>query len=177
MQQAVLKHLPDVQATYKSTHRDKDVYFTRECYNPYLEALPRTSYSLDFSSSRCSMRFMQSDFSEFPSIPEEIDWLRKTFPFFGDSNILQILCSVCLFVSERQGRSRRRLHQYRKQRRSIDYWPWPNPTSLEKVLQIVCLNCPFVLERQGRTRRRLHQSRNQLFCTGNSLNSSQMHSV
>lgn len=115
MQQAVLKHLPDVQATYKSTHRDKDVYFTRECYNRYLEALPRTSYSLDFSSSRCSMRFMQSDFSEFPSIPEEIDWLRKTFPFFGDSNILQILCSVCLFVSERQGRSRRRLHQSRNQ--------------------------------------------------------------
>ena len=33
MQQAVMRHFPDAQATYKFTHRDKDVFFTRKCFD------------------------------------------------------------------------------------------------------------------------------------------------
>lgn len=42
MQQAVLRHFPDVEATYSFTHRDPDVYFTRECYNLFVESVKRT---------------------------------------------------------------------------------------------------------------------------------------
>lgn len=41
MQQAVYRHFPKVQATYRFTHRDGDVYFTRECYKLFLEAISR----------------------------------------------------------------------------------------------------------------------------------------
>lgn len=42
MQQAVLRHFPNADATYRFTHRDKDVHFTRLCYERYLNALSRT---------------------------------------------------------------------------------------------------------------------------------------
>ncbi|EJD02414.1 nicotinate phosphoribosyltransferase [Fomitiporia mediterranea MF3/22] len=64
MQQAVLRHFPDVQATYRFTHRDEDVYFTRECYERYISTLPH--------------------FNELIATPEEIAWLRQTCPFFGE---------------------------------------------------------------------------------------------
>lgn len=41
MQQAVLHHFPDAQSTYKFIHRDSGVYFTRECYEQFLAAIPR----------------------------------------------------------------------------------------------------------------------------------------
>ena len=41
MQQAVLHHFPDVQSTYKFTHRDANVYFTRECYERFAASVPR----------------------------------------------------------------------------------------------------------------------------------------
>jgi hypothetical protein len=41
MQQAVLHHFPDVQSTYKFTHRDANVYFTRECYERFAASIPR----------------------------------------------------------------------------------------------------------------------------------------
>ena len=41
MQQAVLHHFPDAQSTYKFTHRDTDVYFTRQCYEQFVAAIPR----------------------------------------------------------------------------------------------------------------------------------------
>ena len=42
MQQAVLQHFPDVDAVYKFTHRDSDVYFTRECFDLFVESIKRT---------------------------------------------------------------------------------------------------------------------------------------
>ncbi|KAL5532607.1 NPT1 [Sanghuangporus sanghuang] len=65
MQQAVLRHFPDVQATYRFTHRDADVYFTRECYERYIETLPH--------------------FDELIATSEEIAWLKETYPFFGEA--------------------------------------------------------------------------------------------
>ena len=41
MQQAVLQHFPDVDAVYKFTHRDSDVYFTRECFDLFVESIKR----------------------------------------------------------------------------------------------------------------------------------------
>jgi nicotinate phosphoribosyltransferase len=41
MQQAVLRHFPDAQSTYKFTHRDAGVYFTRQCYEKFVAAIPR----------------------------------------------------------------------------------------------------------------------------------------
>ncbi|KAH9942787.1 nicotinate phosphoribosyltransferase [Amylocystis lapponica] len=58
MQQAVLRHFPDVQATYRFTHRDKDVFFTRECIdyseNPSLvRCSALTSVERDFLKEAC----------------------------------------------------------------------------------------------------------------------------
>lgn len=41
MQQAVLHHFPDVEGTYRFTHRDKDVYFTRECFDRFQRSTSR----------------------------------------------------------------------------------------------------------------------------------------
>lgn len=46
MQQAVLRHFPDVPATYKFTHRDKDVYFTRNCYELFVASVKSQSFLL-----------------------------------------------------------------------------------------------------------------------------------
>ncbi|KAI0709863.1 nicotinate phosphoribosyltransferase [Earliella scabrosa] len=62
MQQAVLQHFPGVQGTYHFTHRDKDVHFTRECYNHFKRSaaqFDRLSLSLD-----------------------ERAWLERTCPYF-----------------------------------------------------------------------------------------------
>lgn len=62
MQQAVLHHFPDSQATYRFTHRDNNVFFTRECIEAFQTAVSHFSY-LALTSS-------------------ELEWLRKTCPFF-----------------------------------------------------------------------------------------------
>ncbi len=41
MQQAVLHHFPNVQSTYRFTHRDANVYFTRSCYEQFVVAISR----------------------------------------------------------------------------------------------------------------------------------------
>ena len=46
MQQAVLKHFPEVQAVYKFTHRDNDVCFSRPCYDLFVESISRESASV-----------------------------------------------------------------------------------------------------------------------------------
>jgi nicotinate phosphoribosyltransferase len=43
MQQAVLHHFPEAQATYRFTHRDKDVFFTQKCIEEFKTAVSRTS--------------------------------------------------------------------------------------------------------------------------------------
>jgi nicotinate phosphoribosyltransferase len=42
MQQAVLHHFPEAQATYRFTHRDTDVFFTRKCIEEFKVAVSRT---------------------------------------------------------------------------------------------------------------------------------------
>ncbi|KAH9925514.1 nicotinate phosphoribosyltransferase [Fomitopsis serialis] len=64
MQQAVLRHFPDVQATYRFTHRDKDVPFTRECVDTFRESVSK------FGSLRLT--------------DEEYAWLKTTCPYFND---------------------------------------------------------------------------------------------
>lgn len=51
MQQAVLQHFPGAQATYRFTHRDADVFFSRTCYERYLTAVPRKSCTGQTSSA------------------------------------------------------------------------------------------------------------------------------
>jgi nicotinate phosphoribosyltransferase len=41
MQQAVLKHYPDVQASYRFTHRDKSRTFSRACFERFQESVRR----------------------------------------------------------------------------------------------------------------------------------------
>ncbi|TCD70181.1 nicotinate phosphoribosyltransferase [Steccherinum ochraceum] len=65
MQQAVQRHFPDVDAVYRFTHRDKDVYFTRECYELFLEAL--------------------SHFGELALTDAEREWLGRACPYFTPS--------------------------------------------------------------------------------------------
>ncbi|KAH8116827.1 nicotinate phosphoribosyltransferase [Phellopilus nigrolimitatus] len=70
MQQAVLRHFPDAQATYRFTHRDKDVYFTKECHDRYLAALPH--------------------FAEFSATPTELAWLKQMCPYFDDAYLAYV---------------------------------------------------------------------------------------
>jgi nicotinate phosphoribosyltransferase len=42
MQQAVMHHFPDAQATYRFAHRDTDVFFTRESVEAFKIAVSRT---------------------------------------------------------------------------------------------------------------------------------------
>lgn len=41
MQQAVLRHFPDTQASYKFTLRDKGVVFTKEAFDKFQETVDR----------------------------------------------------------------------------------------------------------------------------------------
>lgn len=63
MQQAVLRHFPEVQATYRFTHRDKDIYFSRECYNLFVESIKH--------------------FGEMGLTDTEHAWLAKTCSYFS----------------------------------------------------------------------------------------------
>ncbi|OCH94914.1 nicotinate phosphoribosyltransferase [Obba rivulosa] len=62
MQQAVLRHFPDVSATYRFTHRDKGRYFSRECYERFRESV--------------------SHFDRLQLTKEERDWLAIAYPQF-----------------------------------------------------------------------------------------------
>ena len=79
MQQAVLQHFPTVQATYKFTHRDEDVYFTKECFNLFVESIKRTStYQAEFISPVDAL----ADFGEVALTQDERAWLAGACPFF-----------------------------------------------------------------------------------------------
>ncbi|KAI0081529.1 nicotinate phosphoribosyltransferase [Panus rudis PR-1116 ss-1] len=73
MQQAVYRHFPDVQAVYKFTHRDHDVYFTRQCYELFMESI--------------------THFNELKVTEDERKWLEKTCPYFTQ-DYLDYLCSL-----------------------------------------------------------------------------------
>jgi len=62
MQQAVLHHFPDAQSTYRFTHRDTDVFFTRTCIEQFKEAV--------------------THFSELALTPSERVWLESACPYF-----------------------------------------------------------------------------------------------
>lgn len=48
MQQAVLHHFPNVEATYRFTHRDKDVFFTHKSIEDYKATVSRESDPVEF---------------------------------------------------------------------------------------------------------------------------------
>lgn len=50
MQQAVLHHFPDATASYRFTHRDKDVFFTRESVEEFKVTVSREYTALSKSS-------------------------------------------------------------------------------------------------------------------------------
>lgn len=78
MQQAVLHHFPDVQATYRFTHRDKDVPFTRECIDTYRAAVSRTLYL----SPECVLCRSCIEFSMLAITQDELKWLKEMCPYF-----------------------------------------------------------------------------------------------
>ncbi|KAI9462158.1 nicotinate phosphoribosyltransferase [Russula earlei] len=61
MQQAVLHHFPSAHTTYRFTHRDAGVYFTRQCYEEFVAAVPQ--------------------FSTLSLTPEERIWLQSACPY------------------------------------------------------------------------------------------------
>ncbi|KAJ7494570.1 nicotinate phosphoribosyltransferase [Mycena galericulata] len=64
MQQAVLRHFPDTQASYKFTLRDKNVAFTKEAFNVFQETV--------------------NHFGDLKLTDAEHVWLRKTCPYFTE---------------------------------------------------------------------------------------------
>ncbi|KAI9001524.1 nicotinate phosphoribosyltransferase [Trametes punicea] len=65
MQQAVLAHFPGIEGTYKFTHRDKDVFFTRECFDLFQRSV--------------------SHLKEIRLKEEEREWLAKACPYLKPS--------------------------------------------------------------------------------------------
>jgi len=63
MQQAVLHHFPCSQATYRFIHRDKNIFFTRQCIE--------------------NLKSIVSHFSDLTLTDSELEWLRQTCPFFS----------------------------------------------------------------------------------------------
>ncbi|EIW84141.1 nicotinate phosphoribosyltransferase [Coniophora puteana RWD-64-598 SS2] len=64
MQQAVLRHFPDVECVYRFTHRDPDIYFPRRTADEFRNAIAR--------------------FSDVSLSQEELQWLKKTCAYFHD---------------------------------------------------------------------------------------------
>lgn len=81
MQQAVLHHFPTVQATYRFTHRDANVYFTRTCYEMFVVAI--------------------SQFHILSLTSDERAWLLNTCPYFKPAYI-DYLSSYCFQPSQVQ---------------------------------------------------------------------------
>ena len=79
MQQAVLRHFPDAQSTYKFTHRDADVYFTRQCYERFVAAIPRAHAPLLFVLSPWTHQ--TPEFATLSLTPEERTWLQTACPY------------------------------------------------------------------------------------------------
>ena len=48
MQQAVLRHFPDIQATYRFTNRNSSTLFSRQCIERFQTAVSSLFYSLCF---------------------------------------------------------------------------------------------------------------------------------
>jgi nicotinate phosphoribosyltransferase len=78
MQQAVLRHFPDVQATYRFNHRDKGRLFSSRCVEQF-----RSSVSRQFQSSKLVALsvYLISGFSELSLTDSEMEWLGKACPF------------------------------------------------------------------------------------------------
>ena len=79
MQQAVLSHFPNALSTYRFTHRDRDVFFSKECYNCFVEAIPR---ELPTDVQPFSYSLFRSDFAQLEASKSELTWLKNTCPFF-----------------------------------------------------------------------------------------------
>jgi nicotinate phosphoribosyltransferase len=80
MQQAILYHFPDVQAMYRFTLRDKDVYFSRTCYDQFLQCLPRTSSIKDLIEQ--NLQYCATDFKTLELTSKERAQLEKHCPYF-----------------------------------------------------------------------------------------------
>ena len=86
MQQAVLHHFPDAQSTYQFTHRDANIYFTRQCYEQFATTIPRAHafpHLLLFLSA--DMTYWLPGFSALSLTPEERTWIQATCPYFKPS--------------------------------------------------------------------------------------------
>ncbi|PSR79410.1 hypothetical protein PHLCEN_2v7055 [Hermanssonia centrifuga] len=88
MQQAVLRHFPEVQAVYRFKHRDEGVFFTRRCFNLFVESVKRASPKLPIylpNGTRNSYVQLTSypDFHELTISLDERDWLAGACPFFS----------------------------------------------------------------------------------------------
>lgn len=89
MQQAVLVHFPDVDAVYNFTHRDPDVYFTRECYELFVESVKRAFASL--SRPHCPLSLTSPvDFDDLRLSKQEREWLAKACPYFKEEYLVYL---------------------------------------------------------------------------------------
>jgi len=67
MQQAVLRHFPTTQATYRFTNRDKNTLFSRQCVERFRTAV--------------------SQFTDLCLTPDEKQWLQETCPYLKTNYI------------------------------------------------------------------------------------------
>lgn len=83
MQQAVLtlKEFKHLDATYRFTHRDKHVYFTKKCADIFRQTVQRrlqlSHYAMPQKNS-----IIPLGFGDLALTDDELEWLRSTCPYF-----------------------------------------------------------------------------------------------
>ena len=80
MQQAVLQHFPRAQGTYHFTHRDKDVHFTRECFDHFKRSAAREPLMVPSYDKQSHDHI--AEFDRLSLSPDERAWLERTCPYF-----------------------------------------------------------------------------------------------
>ncbi|KAG6810433.1 hypothetical protein H0H92_011875 [Tricholoma furcatifolium] len=80
MQQAVLHHFPNVQATYRFTNRDKTRLFSRQSVERFQTAVSRSSHSSEVVP--LLIKISHTEFTDLKLTPDELDWLQRTCSYF-----------------------------------------------------------------------------------------------
>jgi len=81
MQQAILQHFPDVQATYRFTNRNDNIIFSHECFQSLRASVARQPIHIPPPSSPILISSLV--FANLTLSPSEQVWLQTQCPWFS----------------------------------------------------------------------------------------------
>jgi len=80
MQQAVLHHFPDIQATYRFTNRNSTALFSRQCIERFRTAVSSLYHPLCLHAANLT-DCLKQDFASLSLTESELQWLKRTCPY------------------------------------------------------------------------------------------------